>query len=367
VSAPRRPSPPASEAGFSLVEMLVSVGLMVVITGAAFQLAAGGHGGFRSQPEVADMQQRLRVAADMLYKDLLMAGAGPYHSPAVGALASYLPPLQPRRTGAVGADGALTYAADRITVLYVPATRSQTRLMADMSSPYAALDVNPVEPGCPVTAAGGFAAGMRALVFDPSGVGGGYELFTVTGAGPTSLQHAAPNPDFTRAYQSGAQVSEVEHHVYYLDRSTSRLMHYNGHQSDLPLVDNVVDLQFTYYADPNPASVPQPPAGQANCVYDPGTPPVPKLANLGGTALKPLTASQLSDGPTCGLGVNQFDGDLLRVRKVRVGIRVQVAREDLRGSGADFTKGGASKSGQRYVPDYAVNFEVTPRNLNLIR
>jgi hypothetical protein len=52
---------------------------------------------------------------------------------------------------------------------------------------------------------------------------------------------------------------------------------------------------------------------------------------------------------------------------VRVHIKVQVGREDLRGTSTDFAIGGKSTGGQKYVPDYGVTFEVTPRNLNLIR
>ena len=38
------------------------------------------------EPESADMQQRLRVAADTLFKHLVMAGAGSYHGTRSGSL-----------------------------------------------------------------------------------------------------------------------------------------------------------------------------------------------------------------------------------------------------------------------------------------
>jgi hypothetical protein len=342
-----------------MLEMLVAMAIMVVVTGAIFQLAGSGQSGFRAQPEVADMQQRLRVAADMIYRDLLMAGAGPYQSPDVGALGNYFPAIRPARRGAVSGDGALTYASDRISIVFVPTTRAQTVVATAMTSAGTDIRISATEPGCPAGNTCGFALNTRALIFDPSGVGLGYDLFTVTGTGMNTLAHSSPNLPFTLAYAAGARVTEVEDHVYYLDTAGRRLMHYNGHQSDVPLVDNIAGLTFTYYADPNPMSAPQPDAGQANCVYDAGSPPVPRLVDLGGTALKPLTASRLTDGPTCGVGTNQFDGDLLRVRKIRVRIQAQVGPEDLR---AGKTAGGA-----KYVPDYAVGFEVTPRNLNLVR
>ena len=49
------------ERGFTLVELLISMVVMVGITGAIFALVDPARGTFRQQPEVADMQQRLRV------------------------------------------------------------------------------------------------------------------------------------------------------------------------------------------------------------------------------------------------------------------------------------------------------------------
>ena len=353
--------------GYTIIEMVVAMGIMTVVSGAIFQMAGSTQSGFRTQPEVIDMQQRLRVAADMIYKDLLMAGAGPSFT-TDGSLANYFPPIAPARRGLQTPDAELSQAQDRISIVYAARSRAQTMLSADQGSSSSALPLDTLNPSCPATAPCGFTTGMRALVFDASGLGNGFDIFNVSGTSPNSIFHAAPNPSFSKAYtRDSARVIEVEQHVYSHDAANRRLMHYDGHQGEFPLVDDVVGLRFTYYADPDPSSAPQPATGQANCVYDAGTPPVPKLADLGSTALKPLTAAQLTDGPTCGLSPNRFDGDLLRVRKIRVTIRVQVGLSDLRGSGGDFNQAGASSSGTRYIPDYSMSFEVTPRNLNLIR
>ena len=69
----------------------------------------------------------------------------------------------------------------------------------------------------------------------------------------------------------------------------------------------------------------------------------------------------------CGTGDNQFDADLLRVRKVRVTLRVQAAPASLRGTNRLFKKPGTARGGERYVPDYSVAFDMSPRNLNLAR
>ncbi len=50
---------------------------MVTVTGAIFALMNPSQGTSQTQPEVADMQQRMRVGTDTLFKELVMAGAGP--------------------------------------------------------------------------------------------------------------------------------------------------------------------------------------------------------------------------------------------------------------------------------------------------
>ena len=85
-------------------------------------------------------------------------------------------------------------------------------------------------------------------------------------------------------------------------------------------------------------------------------------------SLVELTPDVLSDGPFCGSGPNEFDADLLRVRKVRVSLRVQTTSPAFRGADTNlFMKPGSALGGQRFIPDYGTTFEVAPRNLNLAR
>ena len=65
-----------SESGYSLVELLVSSAVMLTVTGAIFGLMNPAQGTTQAQTEVADMQQRMRVASDAIFKELVMAGAG---------------------------------------------------------------------------------------------------------------------------------------------------------------------------------------------------------------------------------------------------------------------------------------------------
>ena len=65
---------------------------------------------------------------------------------------------------------------------------------------------------------------------------------------------------------------------------------------------------------------------------------------------------------------NYISGTRLRIRKVRVTMRVQAASASLRGTDTRlFRIPGTSRGGEKFVPDYTISFEVTPRNLNLTR
>ena len=128
-------------AGFSLVEMLVSTMIMLVVVGAVFSLVDPAQSISRTQPEVSDMQQRMRMAADMLEKDLIMAGAGTYSGSIAGSLANFFPPVLPYRTGAVDADPGLSFFPDRISITYVPDTAAQTRIRDAMPQPSSEIKV----------------------------------------------------------------------------------------------------------------------------------------------------------------------------------------------------------------------------------
>src|SRR5262249_17522766 len=125
--------------GFSLLEVMIAMAIMMTVVGGVFTLLNPAHGSFAMEPEVADLQQRLRVAQDTLYRDLVMAGAGAYLGGQTGSLLHSLPPVLPFRHGAVGGAPAGSFArpdvpdfpadaTDTITVIYVASTTAQTTL-----------------------------------------------------------------------------------------------------------------------------------------------------------------------------------------------------------------------------------------------
>lgn len=351
------------EAGFTLIETLLATAIVLCAFAVLFQLATAGQRITRTQPEAADLQQRIRVAADMIQRDLLMAGAGLAHGADAGPLVNYLPAILPQRTGASHPDPELSFFDDRISILFVEAGAATPPLAANMAGAGGDVPVDPSAPGCPAAGLCGFQVGTRSLVFDAAGLGLGFDLFSASGIAG-GLAHGAPDPPFTRAYQMpSARVARVRQRVYYLDSSTRRLMLYDGYRTDVPLADQVVALKFEYFVDPWPGGVSRPADGDSNCVYAAGTPPVPLLVDLGGSTLVSAGAALLTDGPICGLSPSRFDGDVLRIRRVRVTVRAQVADASLRGTGSGFAAQGVSSSGESYVPDMEVSFDVSPRNM----
>jgi hypothetical protein len=404
----RHASPSRSaESGYSLLEMLIATGILVIVTGSIFGLLNPSQGTYRAQPEVSDMQQRLRVGVESIQRDLFMAGGGTYQGAINGALINYFAPVLPHSVGTLAPGSPDKPDPKAITIMYVPPTNSQTTIRTDMPNESAELKVNE-QAGCPTgDLLCGFEIGMRALIFDPSGA---YDIFTVTQVQDDALHLQHRDDKFTTAYNTGAWITEIASHTYYLNEQEHRLYHYDGYQSNLPLVDNVVDLRFEYFGDPLPAQLrkpvsdpvgpwttygPKPPtlgtnyssddwgAGE-NCLFQVvNGQQVPRLPDLSGGepagALVEIPYSQLNDGPWCpghtndkGADLpNRYDADMLRVRKIRVTLRVQVGPESLRGSNPNgktlFTNPGSAKTGNAYVPDQEIRFEVTPRNMNIGR
>jgi hypothetical protein len=366
---PRDSGAVAGEAGFSLVELLISTAIMLTVTGAIFTVMSPAQGNSQAQPEVADIQQRMRIGTDVLFKELIITGAGPYQGPVTGSLIGFFAPILPRRVGDVSPDptrGAGSYQTDRVTLTYIPNSYSQTTISQAMPISSAELKVND-QPNCPASEElCGFKEGMSVIIFDTSGH---WDSFVITRVQSSAghLQHRGQ--ELSYPYAAGASITQVVTNTFYLDRTTNQLKKYDGISGDVALVDNVVDLQLQYFGDPNPPTAPKPSLGEANCLYDASGNVItqPVLAATNGS-LAELTAAMLTDGPYCGSGTNEFDVDLLRIRKVKVTLRMQAASASLRGNDPTrFTNPGSAVGGDRYVPDYQTQFEVSPRNLNLTR
>ena len=167
----------SSERGFSLLELLVSTAIMMVVTGAIFAMVNPSQGTAKAQPEVSDIQQRMRVGSDTLFKELMMAGAGPYFGARTGSLLNFFAPVMPRRLGFEGADDTRTAFSDRLTLSYIPNSYSQTTIEQAMPPNSVEMKVT-YPPNCQVPKTlCGFEIGMTVIIFDNTGH---WDTFTLT-------------------------------------------------------------------------------------------------------------------------------------------------------------------------------------------
>jgi type II secretory pathway pseudopilin PulG len=304
------------ENGFSLVETLVALTITLLVTASACLLLLPTQSLASSRSETADMQQRLRVAADTLNQHLAAAGAGAFAGMDPGPLTDTVAAILPYRAGSTP-DPPGTFRTNALTVLAVPRN-----------------DTQPV-------------ATTYWLKTDDATAT--YQLMSVDGT-------------------SGVDVPVVDHVVAlafeYLGDPQPPLMR-------KPLAE--VNGPWTTYGPKPSTTAVAPFAAGENCVFadDGSGTPQPRLAMLGGGAsLVALTASLLTDGPWCpsDTAPDRWDADLLRVRSIVVRLRVQAALTTLRGpASALFAHGGTSRGGHQWVPDLEVRFQVSPRNLNVPR
>jgi prepilin-type N-terminal cleavage/methylation domain-containing protein len=348
--------------GFSLVEMVIALAIVLVVTGALFAVMNPAYGAFHSQPEAIDMQQRLRVSVDAISRDLMMAGAG---------TRKYFPSVLPLRRGPLAADSPAAYFDDRISVLYVPVDAPETTLSTSTDAGNIVY----------VLSSSGFAPNALAAVFDESGA---YDTFRINAVQDTPPALIRAGGNFSKTYATGATVVGVASATYWrrVDAiaGTSELMKYDGQLTDLPISDDVVGLTFEYFGDPSPPVLRRPlseplgpwttygPKPPEMGIDDPATPVYgagenctftvingatvvrPEMASLGSASLVRLDERQLTDGPWCPdpSEPGRFDADLLRIRRVRVTLRVRASRTFI-----------------HPLPDREIGFDVTPRNLSL--
>ena len=65
-----------TQSGFSLIELMVAMVVTLFIVGAVVGLLTSGQSSFKTQPERTDRQQNIRVAMDVIMRDVGAAGVG---------------------------------------------------------------------------------------------------------------------------------------------------------------------------------------------------------------------------------------------------------------------------------------------------
>lgn len=320
--------------GFTLVELVVSLTLVLLLATAALSLVADARHSFQ-RPDDVDMQQRGRGAGDLIAADLRAAGSGLDRGPLSGSLRQYLPPILPRRAGLLSPDPPTVARANAITLFHVPASASQTTVRDALNSGTLSLRVNPLPNCLPDGPLCGISKDDALLVFKE---GGEFDFFSVI----QTLGDAAtlrPWRSGTQNYSIGTAVTIAESDTYYHDPQALQLRHFDGYLTDIPVVDGVSGLGIQYFGDPQPVRFPAPPIGVGSCLVDGGGVPVAGLLAIApqGGSLASLPLAMFTDGPWCGSGANRFDVDVLRIRRVRItltfttglAVRVDVAPRNM--------------------------------------
>lgn len=207
-------------AGFSLIEVLIAMALMVTFSGALMSLLLAGQSMARMQPEAADAQQRARIALQMLGAELALAGAGLDRGPRAGPLARHFGPL------AVSAD-------EGLTLWYVSTRLAQTSL------------AGPLAPGATAAViddSTAFAAASTAIVFAE---GGCHDVLRVDAVAPAILQVRAGSR--MCAYAAGASVAQGEVRTYRVDPASRQLLRRDEATGiSVPVLDNIAGMDIEY-------------------------------------------------------------------------------------------------------------------------
>jgi prepilin-type N-terminal cleavage/methylation domain-containing protein len=210
--------------GFSLVELLVAMAVMVSVSGAILSLILAGQSIARAQPEAADLQQRARIALQTLATELAFAGAGLDRGPLAGGLSRFFAPIE-------SVDGGLT-------VWYVSSREAQGTLAAPLAGGATDLLLQ-IARNCPALSPGcAFMPGTTALVFDAHGC---HDVLRVEDVRPMSLH---VKETLRRCdYSAGAAIGEGEVRTYRVDPATRQLLRRDeATGASVPVLDNIAAM-----------------------------------------------------------------------------------------------------------------------------
>jgi hypothetical protein len=378
--------------GTTLVELLVAVTLSVLILGTALAAIVPASSGFRTLPEHADVQQRLRSVADTLRAEVWGAASGAVATSEGGTSPAW-PVVLPCGWGLDPVSGSTGSCARPDTFSIVRAERNLTvltsgRLAADTA------DVPVQRPaGCPSGSPDcEFVVGDHVMIGDGTGFVDG---FVVTGVGAFTGDLAHPGA-LSTAYERGSMVTSAVVRTYYSrpDASTDslQLRRLDG-ESDVPVVDHLAAFAVEYAGLPDVPAVSRGASGQWTANYglqprlsrdetgepDGGVLPSCAFGVVDGepvSTLSPLTAgadglaamplAMLADGPWCpdSDSPHRFDADLFRVRRIRIVVRIQSPAPWSRGSRSGFyARPGTGTDAARLVPDAEVRFDIAARGV----
>lgn len=286
----------SDESGFTLVELLVAIGVFGVVLGVVLQVFRVNYRNYALQEDVAEMQQNIRVGKMFMVRDIRMAGAGLYGTFYMIGL-RYYPIANTNDEGDNGSDSLTIYyqnfddegcgtppsgsiACDDLPNLTLkgtmPANSAAVPVEEELgSSPYSQWDgpcmCNGVEYGPPPNTAGSWRT--KLLITSPDGSMADAVYITNvldTGSDDKLINNAAQVPTELKAqcgsgsdcnkvmnqYPAGSTISyfsetaitkvvyKVEDNVLYRSAEGS-----SGTEVYQPIAENIEDMQVAFGLD----------------------------------------------------------------------------------------------------------------------
>ena len=121
-----------SDAGFSLVEMVVATAITLALAASVFAMVHPAHGAFETEPESPTCSSACGSRSTRSRAIWPRPAPAPYIGGAAGPLIQSFAPVLPFRQGYRGRRRPATLRTDTITLIAVPATAAQTTLAADL-------------------------------------------------------------------------------------------------------------------------------------------------------------------------------------------------------------------------------------------
>jgi type IV pilus assembly protein PilW len=250
-----------NERGFSLVELMAAVLITAVIVAAALTTVVSSNRANHVNSQVADTQQNVRVAMDLISKDIRLAGfnynATDPATPIIGNCNSGGRPvgLRPQDQNAAGADT----GADRVSLVVPVLTNASTPWV--LSAAAGSAPPNPVTPFTTITMVGAAITEMAAVGLDNIdaviSIGGAVSRRVASRtAGTITLDPAVDGqfPIGTPVYLLQCIEYRIENTVAICGADSTPCLVRNN----IPIVDGVEDLQLAYACDGCNTAAPNP-------------------------------------------------------------------------------------------------------------